>query len=107
MTKIYISGKMSGLPNNNYPAFFKAESILNHFGHETINPASIGEREGWKWEDYMKKAVQMMMDADEIVLLPGWETSRGAKKEKELAEDLNMSVHLYKDLLEKGMVSSG
>lgn len=44
------------------------------------------------WEWYMRRTLQMMLDCDEIVLLPGWRDSKGARIERDLAEKLGMPV---------------
>lgn len=90
--KIYISGSMSGIENYNYSAFNKAELELQALGLVVINPATI-KVEDWKqWSDYMREALRMMLDANAIYLLKGWEESKGANIEKELAEKLGMKV---------------
>jgi uncharacterized protein DUF4406 len=37
--KIYISGRMSGLPEFNFPAFHKAAADWRAAGWEVVNPA--------------------------------------------------------------------
>ena len=35
-------------------------------------------------------------DMRRIVLLPSWETSRGAVLEREIAKELNLDIYIYK-----------
>lgn len=114
--RIYISGKMTGLPGLNRPAFDAAEKRLTAQEHFVINPHRISELFGTAeelaksfgllynlpcsanqppWDHHIDKSLaRAVMDADlaavrscdAIYLLRGWETSRGAKKE--LAEAL-------------------
>lgn len=92
---IYISGPMTGLPDFNREAFFKAERELAKLvSADFVNPARINgtETEGWKWADYMRVALREMMAADCIYMLEGWEKSKGALLELEVAKQLGMSV---------------
>ena len=89
----YIAGPMSGLPDFNYPAFNAAAAQLRAEGVQVINPAeSDGGSTGKPWEFYMRLALRGLLECDAIVLLPGWEESRGARIERRLAQDLGMTV---------------
>lgn len=92
MTRLYIAGQMSDLPDYNYPAFRAAEAALRAAGYDVVNPASVGVREGWGWADYLRAALKLMLDCDGVALLPGWEWSRGACIERGLAINLGMDV---------------
>jgi len=91
--KAYIAGPMSGYTENNFPAFFKAEEFLvNKFPDGTIlNPARLdmdvpeGEL---KWENCMRRDIKALVDMTDIVLLNGWEASRGACLENHIATAL-------------------
>jgi hypothetical protein len=96
--KIYISGKMSGIENNNREAFFEAEEKLKANGYKVINPARIPEVKNGSWEYYMKEAIKLMMDADCIYLMNNWIDSKGATIEKELAEKLGMQIILENEI---------
>ena len=109
--KIYISGPMTGLPENNYPAFHEAARTLRAKGHKVVNPAEIHPH-GWlrrllhrvlrvlrlvrgkqlapTWADYMRADIRALLDCEAIALLPGWDQSRGARCEVSIAEDLGM-----------------
>lgn len=90
MAKIYIAGPMSGLPEYNYPAFHAAEARLKAAGYETLNPANNPEQDSW--EGYMRAAIAQVVQADGIAYLPGSYSSRGARLELRLAEDLRMKT---------------
>ena len=109
--RIYLSGKMTGCPDHNRPAFDAAAKRLREQGHFVINPAELSALFGTAEEvaeafaeayanplsnvkSYEEHCSRMrlaasIMDADlaavrscdAIYLLRGWETSRGAKKE--------------------------
>ena len=99
--KYYISGAMSGIEEHNYPTFFNAEKQLHKLGYEAINPARLGFVKGWEWGDYMKRDIVSMMDADGLVLLKGWENSKGANLEVDIALRLEMKVVTLEDLLKE------
>jgi len=90
--KVYISGPMTGLPNWNREAFFAAAALVKFEGHEPINPADGVTEFGKPWEWYMRRALRMLMDADEIWMLPGWERSQGAQMEHLNAVQLKMPI---------------
>lgn len=90
----YISGPMSGLPELNYPAFFAAEDRIKDQYSKVLNPARLQLEKGQenKWENWMRKAIALMMEATHVVLLPGWKKSKGARIEVILAKVLKMTI---------------
>lgn len=101
--KLYISGPMTGLPDNGYPSFNESARVLRANGHKVYNPAeipdvpaSVPKNRTWIW--YMKKALIMMLKADVIVLLPGWNKSKGAKVERWLAKILCYEILYFQDM---------
>lgn len=100
MKTIYISGPMSGYDDMNFPAFFSAEEKLKKIGFDTINPASIGKNSDWTWEDYMRRDIKSMMDADIIVTLSGWEGSKGAAIEVKIAKSLGIPVYSLREVID-------
>lgn len=88
---IYISGPMTGLPEDNKPAFNAAAQILREQGHTVICPAEIEVQEP-SWENYLREDIRQMMSADTLVQLPGWSHSRGANLEYEIAAQLGMAI---------------
>lgn len=88
---------MTGLPDHNYPAFFQAETALQAVGFDVINPARIGQHDGWTWLDYMRKALESMSRADGVAYLDGWRDSRGANIEVGLGLDLSLPVHSVRE----------
>jgi hypothetical protein len=103
MKTIYIAGPMTGLPEFNYPAFFDAEERLREQGFLIKNPATgqkhpnsiVEDDEVWRY--YMRQGIRMLLESDEIALLPGWMDSRGAKLEYFIAQNLGMHTWDYRD----------
>lgn len=98
--KIYISGPMTGLPEFNFPAFNAAAENLRLMGHEVSNPAEKGELEGYSHADYLaidlievcKLRIPAGTEIGSVVLLPGWENSKGALMEVATAKSLDIPV---------------
>jgi len=91
--KLYIAGPMTGLPEFNYPAFYRAAEDLQKIGHEPINPARTAGREGCKtWLDYMRESLKDIAACDGIATLPGWGDSRGAALEVHIGRSLDLPV---------------
>lgn len=89
---LYIAGPMSGLPDYNRPAFFDAAARLRDFGFTTINPARHEQRNDLDWGDYMRLGISDVLAAHGLAVLPGWECSRGARLEVEVAHALRLPV---------------
>jgi len=84
---------MTGLPEHNFPAFHAAAERLRKAGWEVVNPAeNFGGRTDLPRERYLREDVAQLVRCDAIALLPGWETSRGAKLEYLLARELGLKV---------------
>ncbi len=72
--RIYISGRMSGIPEDNYPAFNKAAAEWRAAGWEVDNPAEAfnGDRSKTLM-DYAARDVDALRTCDAIAMLPGWD----------------------------------
>lgn len=100
--RLYLAGPMSGLPENNYPAFHAAADRLRDMGYLVENPAENELPAGATWHDYMRAGIRQLSKCDEIVLLPGWIHSKGAKIEFNLAVNLGMKAWELDRVLLKG-----
>ncbi|MBP8268414.1 MAG: DUF4406 domain-containing protein [Aeromonas sp.] len=92
MAKIYIAGPMSGLPNFNRDAFNAEAHRLLGLGHVALNPAILPD--GLEQHEYMAICIEMVKMADQLVMLPGWERSAGARAEHALAIKLGKTIIL-------------
>ena len=94
MTRIYIAGKMTGLPDYNYPAFHAEAARLRARGFTVFNPAENPEPPCGTWAGYMRLAIAQLVQCDVIRMLPGWELSDGANLEHQIAGRLGLTVVL-------------
>jgi hypothetical protein len=111
--KVYLAGPMRGIRNFNFPAFHEAEGILQSHGLETFNPArrdeekygpAVGQSETGDLADMasvtgfdLREALAADCDwiakeATAIVVLPGWEKSKGAQAEVALGRALGLNI---------------
>ncbi len=93
--KIYISGKISGLPISEVIAKFReAERKIRKFGQDPINPLSNGLPIETEWADQMGKDIALLLRADAIYMLPDWQHSDGATIEYLIARQRRMRIFL-------------
>ncbi len=91
--KIYIAGKVTGLPiAETTMKFGEAQKELESRGFEAVNPLAVVNDWHATWEDAMKKCIAALVTVDAVYLLPCARDSRGAKLEKQLAEHLGIPV---------------
>jgi len=94
MTKLYISGPITGKPFGNRPAFDQAEQVLRRRGYEVCNPHALAHADTANWEQCMRLDVVHLLACDGILMLPGWERSRGARLELHIAAELGLQVYM-------------
>lgn len=118
--KVYLAGPMTGIPQFNFPAFDAAAADLRERGLDVVSPAELDDPEtreaalssedgapgtgshvGETWGDFLARDVKLIADGDieGIVVLDGWERSRGARLETFCAAALDgKPVYHYPDL---------
>ena len=90
---IYISGPMTGLPNLNMEAFNEAERKLRKAGWSDIrNPArlAVNEYENLPRSLYLRSDLRQLLDCQAILLLRGWQRSKGARLEALIADEVGI-----------------
>lgn len=83
--KVYISGKISGQEDLARKQFAEAEARLRKAGYQTVNPFDNGLKDDDPWERHLAVDIIGLLACDAICQLPGWEDSRGARLEAEVA----------------------
>lgn len=86
--RIYISGKISGLPLREVKEKFeKAEVHLEELCCIPVNPLKkSGFNPDASWEHHMIEDIRLLFECDAIYMLDDWLDSRGAIIEKNIAE---------------------
>jgi hypothetical protein len=97
--RIYLAGPMTGYPEHNFPAFNRAAAVLEGRGFHVENPATHGVHPWAGHSDYLRYDVTRLVTCAEIVVLPGWESSKGAQIEVTLARGLGMPVLEFEQLV--------
>ena len=94
--KIYISGKMRGLPEEESRKIFKAaEQYLKELGHDVINPWDNEHKKNEKckdWSDYILFDLPILKTCDAIFMLDNWRDCWGAKCEHAFASGNGMEI---------------
>lgn len=99
--KIYISGKITGLPFHEVEAKFQgAEELLEELDLVPVNPLKNGLTKEHSWNEHMVKDIEMLLDCDGIMMLDNWDTSKGAKIEYNIAVVTEKSI-LFEANIEK------
>lgn len=105
-TRIFIAGPMRGYENYNFKKFDYTEEILKSLGFVVVNPARISRK--FKEQDVnsdiavYNKMVDMQQEAERtcntILLLDGWQWSKGVALEVQTAAELGMQFLLETDI---------
>jgi hypothetical protein len=92
--KCYISGKISGLPQEEaFNKFEKAEKDVEHLGYKPVNPMKLCPfNKDFEWEDYMEKDIGALLRCKAIYMLKDWGNSKGARCEYALAKELDLKI---------------
>lgn len=99
MKTVYLAGPMTGIADLNFPLFHATAAALRDMGLTVINPAEINADPKAEWSACMRADIaELVTKCDGIVMLPGWEKSRGASLEHHIATALGMPVHMAAEL---------
>jgi hypothetical protein len=112
----YLAGPMTGIPHFNFPAFEQGARFLRERGMKIISPHeedspevqaaawgspdgkldADGKIAGETWGDILARDVKLVADGIHgVILLPGWEKSRGARLEAFVAITCDKPVLNY------------
>ena len=92
--RVYLSGPITG--NKNYHLdFLKAENRVTSIfkGADVINPMWLNNvLPNGKHDEYMALCIPLVGMSDMMVMLLGWEKSKGATIERSLAKEIGISI---------------
>ena len=89
--KIYIAGKVTGLPQQEVIDKFNDLQInLENLGYQVINPINVVGDCNATWQVAMKLCIKALIDCDGVYLMDCHTQSLGAMIEKQLAIDLKI-----------------
>lgn len=90
--KIYISGAITN--NENFLKEFEdAEKFLIDYGHTPVNPVKLPHEHDKTWQSYMKEDIAALCGCECIYMIHGWDKSKGANLEHQIASNLGMEVY--------------
>lgn len=104
--KIYVSGKISGLPiEEAKQRFANSQALLESIGFEVVNPLEIGLcDEKASWESHMVKDIEMLLGCDAIYMMDNWVDSTGASIEYDVAMRTGKDVWFESNVVRNNLV---
>lgn len=95
---LFLSGKMTGLPDYGTAAFNHWERFFRAQGKLVMNPACLPK--DLPPESYMPITLAMLDQCDEVFMLPGWADSPGAMIERNYAIKCGKDITYIADYAE-------
>lgn len=98
--KVYISGPMEGVKDY-LENFQEAEEVLLKLGYVVVNPARLDKAvkgRGLSREDCLELDLKLLEWSDTIVMLDGWQQSRGCNREYGYAIGTKKKIIAYSTL---------
>lgn len=86
---MFVSGPVSGVDGLNAEAFEGAREVLEGMGCTVLVPHDFVAAHA-DWQTAMRRTVETLTRADVVACLDGWESSRGARIEVGIANDLGI-----------------
>ena len=91
--RIYVSGKISGLPYEDVKTRFDdCQALLESIGFEVVNPITMGLHQEATWEQHMVKDIELLLSCDSIYMMDNWTQSTGAGIEYDIAFRLGKDI---------------
>lgn len=91
--KVYISGAIAHYEMEERRSTFNAAALrLKEQGFDPVNPFENGVPDDAHWKTHMKADIALLVGCDYIYMLNGWELSKGAKLELDVASSCGIKV---------------
>jgi hypothetical protein len=99
--RAYLAGPMTGHVDYNYPAFRQAAAYYRAMGIDIVSPAELhGDDFSKTFEEYLAVDLAALDTCGTIILLLGWQDSRGAKVGLCRAIERGLDVRLCASIME-------
>ena len=89
--RLYIIGPVSGVDQDNRPAFEAAALKLEKAGYDAYVPHWFIPA-GTEWHQAMRRSIEMLVKCDGVAALDNFGASKGARLEAEIAAELDMPI---------------
>ena len=100
--KLYVSGAITGMPDLNRVLFSNATEKLREMGFDVVNPHEIcAGISADEWSKCMQICIIALVACSVMILLPGWQESRGATLEYTIATALGIRTITLEEFLTK------
>jgi hypothetical protein len=87
MSKIYISGAITGLPEGEVKRkFYEAEQLLRQKGYDVVNPTTSIIPSSAPFEVHLAFDIITLLGCSAIYMLADWQSSKGATIENSVAK---------------------
>lgn len=101
--KIYISGPITAKNHEqevmNRSMFYEVAERIEHMGMEPVNPCESDDQVKNKtWINYMRKDIPLLLECDEVWVIPNWYRSKGANLEILIATLLEIPIYCAETL---------
>lgn len=91
--KLQLIAPMQNVPDWNHPALNAAATMLRDQGHQVFNPSETAGGDTTRpTAYYMRASLGALLNAEGVVLLPGWQGSANCKTELRVALALGLAV---------------
>ena len=105
--KIYISGKISGLPFPEVKVKFQeVQDFLEDLGFDVVNPTKNGLTESHAWEQHIVRDVELLLPCEAIYMFDGWQNSVGACIEYDIAVRTGKEIWFESDVIRNNSLIS-
>ena len=97
---VYLSGKITGVPNLNKPKFRAAEMLLKKELTDRerkyvwiFNPHDLPDDHDKSWGSYMRECIKVLCGCERTYVLDDWKDSKGALVEVLVSKILSIPVY--------------
>ena len=94
--RAYLSGPMTGIAQDNRPAFRSAARLLRGVGYEVVSPDELdttAPATGHTWAEFLTRDIPFVVPLRLAFVLPGWGMSKGARLEVAIIAALGRPVY--------------